>query len=118
MKKNAFTLVELLATIVIVAAIALLISFSAQSILSSNTDKAYEIQIDNIKQGAKNWMSSNLFSMPKEGDSIKITLGQLKSEGFLADEIINPKNDEPFSDNLEIKITNQNGEYIIELIGI
>ena len=84
MKHNGYTLIELLAVIVILGLLTALIIPTIDAILDSNKEKAYNIQVDLILSKLEEWGAANAFKLPTEegGTQVK-TVGELKSEGFL-----------------------------------
>ena len=115
--KAGFTLAELLGIIIILAVIALISITSITNIMKENKEDLYNIQIDNIIVGAKTWASSHVFELPEnDGESITLTLEQLKQAGFVEDDIINPKTNELFSNDLQVKITKVDNNYKYEVI--
>ena len=115
--KKGFTLVEMLAVITLLGLLALVIIPASEAIIKNSKNDSYNIQIQNIKNAMKNYASSNAFNMPTaNGDYVELTLGDLKREGFLEKEFINPKNEKCFSDNIVLRITRvkNNYEYTIE----
>lgn len=116
MNKKAFTLVELIAVLVLLGVLGLIATVTISNTLKENKEELYNIQIENIKDSAKLWASENVFKLPSEdGEYLIITLGQLRQEG-LSKEVINPLTKEPFSDNLQIKITMSEKTYIYDII--
>lgn len=116
-KKKAFTLVELMGVLVIIGVLSAILIPVISNVLKENKEKAYQAQLQNITLAAKNFVSDNMFLMPEsEGESISITLGQLKKSGYTEHSIINPKTKQEISDCLKIKVKkiNNNYEYIIE----
>ena len=112
MKKNGFTLVELLAVITLISVISLIAMPAVQESIYTSKQKAYDTQISNIKKAAKDWSSENLSYLPEEdGESITITLYSLMSLGYIEDSLINPKTDKYFDPNTVITITRKNKDY-------
>ena len=64
LKKLGFTLVELLAVIVILAALALLTSTSIIKLLKGSKDDIYEVQVNLIIDAARAWANVNLNLLP------------------------------------------------------
>jgi len=114
MKKNGFTLIELLGVVTILAMLGMVIVPVISHILSDNKRELYDVQIRNIKSGASNFVSENVFSdeldLP-DGGSLGIRLGKLKELGFVDKDIYNPSTKEKFSDNMLIMITNEKNGY-------
>lgn len=114
--KNAFTLIELLATVIILGFISLMVVPAVDRALNRSRNELYTIQISNIREGAKNWAAKNFVVLPdKNGDIITLTLGQLKLGGFVDKDIKNPKSRKYFPNDMEIIIRNisNNYEYIV-----
>lgn len=115
--KKGFTLVELVAVIIILGVLGLIAVVTISNTIKTNEENAYNLQINYIKEGAKNWAGKHVFELPdKEGEYLILTLLQLKQEGCVDDEIKNPKTNALFDDNLEIKIIKQNGDYVYEVM--
>lgn len=104
--KKGFTLIEMMAVVVILGVIALIVVPLVEQALSNIKDDAYNTQIESIRQGARQWGGSNIYSMPDPGTSITLTLQQLKLAGFITKDLYNPKTKEAFSDDMVITITN------------
>lgn len=112
MKKNGFTLVELLGVVTILVMLGLIIIPTINKVVSDNKVKLYNVQIKNIKSGASSFVSENVlsFDVPNNG-SIGIKLGKLKELGYVDNNITNPITREQFDDNLVIIITNSSNVY-------
>ncbi len=111
MKKNGFTLVELLGVIVLLALIFTLVFPSVQNIINESRTSTYENQIRTILDATYNWSLKNMNLLPDEGKVTYITLSELKSYGFVDTNIVNPITDEPFPDNLVISIADVGNSY-------
>lgn len=105
MDNKGFTLVELLATIVILSLLTLLASTTITKVVRDSKSELYDSQIELIKLAAESWGADNLYSLPEEDECKYIVLGNLKSSGYLDSNIINPKTNKAFSSNIKIKIT-------------
>ena len=78
MKKNGFTLVELLGVVTILAMLGMIIVPVINKVITDNKNELYEVQIRNIKSGASNFVSENIFSEELDipnNSSIGIKLG-------------------------------------------
>ena len=77
--KKGFTLVEVLAVIVILGILAVIIVPTVQKGLNSNYDDVLEIQKKNIIKAAKDWSLEHPERLPvNSGDTATISLGELK----------------------------------------
>ena len=112
MKKNGFTLVELLGVVTILALLGMIIIPNINSVISNNKQKLYDVQIRNIKSGASNFVSEHIYELEiPNNDSIGIKLGKLKQMGYIDSNISNPITKNKFSDDLVIMITNKDNSY-------
>ena len=116
MNKKGFTLVELLAVIVILTLLALITTTSVTKIVSDSKNDLSNTQIELIKSAAKIWGTENIKRLPGPGECAYITLGELKKYGIMDSSINNPLNNQEISDALTIKISNALIEYGKEII--
>ncbi len=117
MKKKGFTLVELLAVIVILSLVLVIAVPSVNKYIKQSKEKAYDAQISTIIEAAQAYASTNLELLPnRENISVKVTLGQLKSSGLIKEEVKNPNDDKYFDDALTIKIKKNKENYIYEVV--
>ena len=106
--KKGFTLVELLAVIVVLGLLAAIAIPNVLVPIKNHKQKIYEVQINNIKKAAKSWSAENVFSLPTDGQEKTIYLKDIKT--FLDNDIINPLTDEKFGQCLEIYIKKVSGQ--------
>ena len=92
-RKKGFTLVELIATIVLIAVIGAIIIFNVTNISSTNRDSEYERFVAAVKSAAQVYADQN----PDVFDSlyvnkafVYITVGDLIEEGLLDENLKNP----------------------------
>lgn len=111
-----FTLIELIATIVILTLVMGISTYSISAIIKNSKEKNYELLINNIKDAAETYYQeckySNNTGIACSSDSIT-TLGQLVKYGYLksndsesssSQKIVNPKDNEDITD-CQIQIT-------------
>ena len=111
--KKGFTLVELLGTITILGVIMLIVSPIARNIIKESKEELYEVQVSNIEDALKNWVVDNSRLLPEnEGETITITLGQLKAGGYVEAELRNPKNNKCFGNDMLLTVTRHQKNYI------
>ena len=117
MKKKGFTLLELLAVIVILSLILVIAVPSVNKYIKQSKEKAYNTQISTIIEAAQAYASANSGLLPrKEEFVVKITLGQLKSSGLIKEEVKNPNDDKYFDDALTIEIKKKGETYTYDIV--
>ena len=104
--QKGFTLVELLAVLVILGLLGLIVIPLVDNILKDSREDLYNIQIKNIEEGARDWAAKNPLILPEKGESTKKTIAELEEEGFIEMDIKNPKTKEAFCDDSFVTITN------------
>ena len=94
-KRNAFTLVELLAVIVILAIVLIIAVPGVLSIINKTKNSAYDRQIDMIKEAARNYVTTNDNQLEWQplGETVmvEITLQELQTAGYLDKKIVDPR---------------------------
>ena len=117
MKKKGFTLVELLAVIVILSLVLVIAVPSVNRYIKQSKEKTYNTQISTIIEAAQAYASANSGLLPrKEEFVVKITLGQLKSSGLIKEEVKNPNDDKYFDDALTIEIKKKGETYNYDIV--
>ena len=100
-KNNGFTLIEIMAVIVILSVIALIVVPLVTGSIKDSKQKLYETQLENIKSGAKSYMIN--LDLPNK-EPITITLDDLQKKGLVDKDIKNPITDEKFNKCMLIQI--------------
>lgn len=109
MKKNGFTLVEMLTVVVILVMLGLLSVFSINGILKKSSEELYELQVTNVIDAARTYAIQRSDELATNN---QITICELKMVGLLENDFENPKTEEKFDDSLIIEIVkNANGEF-------
>lgn len=115
--KKGFSLVELLAVIVVLGIVGLIVMPSIDRFIKRTDDIAYESAKQSIVDSAKNWEADNVHQLPRHhGDSYEVYLSQLIQGNYVRLDLTNPRTGEPFPDDLKVIITNVYGthEYEVE----
>ncbi len=128
MRKNAFTLVELLAIISLLGLIALIAIPVITNTMSKQKEKLYYDQLKQLILAAQNWGTDNIEVLStlnnKCSNDYTITLTQLRNNtsntnnaeefvSYLDKDFINPKTNENFLDSeISIKVYKDNKSYI------
>lgn len=117
MTKRGFTLVELLAVLTILGLLALLITPTVFNAVNKFKEEAYEKQVLTIEAAAGDFTSDHLTELPGNfGDTIYITLGDLKAEGYLDKDIKHPKTNAYLPNDALIKIMRKKNDYKVEYV--
>lgn len=85
MNRKAFTLVELLAVIVILGIILSIISVSVFNILEDSKENAYETQIEMLKASTKEYVSDKKRTLFSEKDNVCISIYDLYQERYITE---------------------------------
>ena len=111
--KKGFTLVELLAVIVILSVISMLVFPNVIKIINQSKENLYQSQLRDIENVAKNFSIEH----PELLDANRInatyvTLDALKQSGYLeVDKINNPKNGQEMNGCIKIQYNESNNQY-------
>ena len=113
MKKNGFTLVELLGVMVILSLISVITVPAVTKSLNKYKTKLCNSQIDEIISAAKTWGNENILLLPEnEGETYEISLQQLAEYGYIDEKVNNPVTNENFDkENTIVTITKKGKRY-------
>ena len=113
---KGFTLVELLAVIVILSLLLLLAVTTVSSQFKNSKDELYDTQLNNIKLAAEMWGSDNKVKLNSISDCVTLTLGYLKDEGYVDANIKKTYTKELFKDDeVFVNITKETNRYKYEV---
>lgn len=121
--RKGFTLVELLAVIIILGIILLIIVPNVAGILNRSQERLNEEQIREIESAAKQWGLRNLNiknNKPYRGDNVisYVTIDTLQKEGFLENKDVRDLTDNSdVSLNTKICVSYDNNQFIYEYGG-
>lgn len=96
MKKNGFTLVELMGVVIILAVVGLITIPIVDRFIQEGKQNAYDQQIKTIRLAAQNWAIDHTTSLPSiKGEHINVSLQDLYQGDYLEGPLKNPltKND-------------------------
>lgn len=114
--KKGFTLLELMAVIVVLAMLMLIVYPPIESALKKSRNGSYETQKDSIINATKNWVADHPAELPDEDESITVKLGTLQELGYVDEEIKNPTDNKILSEDCLVKITNVGNQYKYEFL--
>ncbi len=110
--KKGFTIVELLATIVIVIALALLITPRFTRLVNDNRTKGYKEIENRLKQAAQKYLVEEYVS--SEGNSVTITKNDLVGKQYIG-EIYDLKDKSVCNATINVTNLNTNPTYTVHL---
>lgn len=111
MNKKGFTLVELLAVIILLVVIFILIVPGVNNIINNGREVTYDFQINKILNASYDWSLKNASKLPDKDKTIFITLAHLKKAGLIDSSLINPNTKNEFENDLVISISNVGSNY-------
>lgn len=111
MNKKGFTLVELLAVIIILALLAMLTNVAVTKIVKDARKDMSDLQMELIRSAAETWGSENINKLPSIGYCKYLTVEDLKDYGLLNSSIIDSETKQEVSNDIKIKITAQDSNY-------
>lgn len=104
MNKKGFTLVELLAVIIILGVLALITGTTVTHFVKSAQKDLDEKQLHNIKLAAKTYYIENKDLFNNIDSCVTLTLEFLKKQGYIDKNIKNPSSNEKIGDNIYVNI--------------
>ena len=117
MKKNAFTLIELLAVIIILTIMGLVVIPIVENSINSGKDDLYIAQIDSIKASLKKYAIEEVNTkMKNAGDDIYLSLYQLKIAGFVSMDIKDPRTEKLLPEDMLLRIEKREKSYTYEVL--
>lgn len=105
MKKKGFTLIELLGVLIVLSIIALILVPTVNKFLREFKKDSYQNQIKEMCLSVENWKSDHIAELPEDGETITITLANLKNGGYIDYRIKNPITNKYFPNDMLIELT-------------
>ncbi len=117
LKKNAFTLMELLAVIVILSLLSIIIVPIVENSINSGKDDLYIAQIDSIKASLKKYSVENLNSKIKNNDDfIYLSLYQLKIANYIGLDITDLRTETLIPNDMLLRVQKKAKSYVYEVL--
>jgi prepilin-type N-terminal cleavage/methylation domain-containing protein len=115
--KKAFTLVELLAVIIILGIIGLIVFPRVNDIINSSGEKLYREQIERLISATESWESANDGELSEE-EVVFISIEELKRAGNLEKkDIENPINNETMEGNMAVEFDSDYNQFVTYYCG-
>jgi type IV pilus assembly protein PilA len=115
--RKGFTLIELIAVIVILGIIALIAVGSALNIFTKSKESLYNTQKEIIESAAKKWIIANNNYIPSDGSNYELTLSTLVTEGYLDDgDIEDPRTGDNINAYVNVYFDSASNQYKAKLI--
>ena len=115
--KKAFTLVELIAVVIIIAIISLLVIPSIVGLIKDKEDEMSETFQKIISSSADLYMSENQNKYVNvNGNNYCILLQDILDKGFLTPPIIDPVTKNEYNPNSFIQVKIENGKYNYDIV--
>lgn len=110
-KKRGFTLVELLAVLVVLSVLAVIATPIVQTTLKNNRQKAYGVFVEQVKDYAKDYLYKNTELIPDNNMTVNIDFETLKKDGLLQINVENPNTGNIVSNQSYVSVTGSGNNY-------
>lgn len=128
MNSKGFTLVELIATIVVLAIVMSIGAYSIVNVIKNSRNENYKTLINNVKSGAETYYQECKYSNNSGitcNNNLEVTLGELVTYGYLTGNgsdnskytLVNPLDEKDIS-NCKIRVTYDEGTGVIKVVNI
>ena len=111
MNKKAFTLIELLAVIVILGILATIAVPTIVGVINNSKESTLDEQKNVIENAASNWGTDNFRKLPST--SCYLSIDFLRKEGYLESDkdVIDPTTDEEMKGCVKVEYESENNQY-------
>ena len=112
-RKKGFTLIEIMAIIILLSVISLIIYPVINNTISKSEDDLYDQQIEELVRLSNAWVAGNAIDLvPKEGFTYDLTFEELATQGYIVEkDIINPKTGEVFPGCMKVTYNSVDSNY-------
>lgn len=123
MKKNGFTLLELIVTISLVAVVGVVISANVLGMFSDQEDQDYEEFVKKIEESACMYVETSFDSTKRSNckrNGCMVTIDDIISKGYIADDLVDPSTGEKVINNknkYKVNVTWPNDVKTCKMVG-
>ena len=115
--KRGFTLVELLAVLILLGVVSLIAIPSIGKILNRSREKARESTKNELIQAAKNYYADNIRELPDDGSHKCLSVSEIEESGYISnDDIVDPTTEEKLTGYVKIYFDNTYNQYTYEYV--
>ena len=115
--KRGFTLVELLAVMILLGVVSLIAIPSIGKILNRSREKARESTKNELIKAAKNYYADNIRELPDDGSHKCLSVSEIEESGYISnDDIVDPTTEEKLTGYVKIYFDNTYNQYTYEYV--
>ena len=115
--KRGFTLVELLAVLILLGVVSLIAIPSIGKILNRSREKARESTKNELIKAAKNYYADNIRELPDDGSHKCLSVSEIEENGYISnDDIVDPTTEEKLTGYVKIYFDNTYNQYTYEYV--
>ena len=115
--KRGFTLVELLAVLILLGVVSLIAIPSIGKILNRSREKARESTKNELIEAAKNYYADNIRELPDDGSHKCLSVSEIEENGYISnDDIVDPTTEEKLTGYVKIYFDNTYNQYTYEYV--
>ena len=117
MKKNGFTLIELISVIFLLAVMGMIVIPIVENSINSGKDDLYISQIDSVKASLKKYAIEEINSQIKNsGNDVYLSLYQLKIAGYVSMDMKDPRTEKLLPEDMLLRIEKREKSYAYEVL--
>ena len=115
--KRGFTLVELLAVMILLGVVSLIAIPSIGKILNRSREKARESTKNELIKAAKEYYADNIRELPDDGSHKCLSVSEIEENGYISnDDIVDPTTEEKLTGYVKIYFDNTYNQYTYEYV--
>ena len=115
--KRGFTLVELLAVMILLGVVSLIAIPSIGKILNRSREKARESTKNELIKAAKEYYADNIRELPDDGSHKCLSVSEIEESGYISnDDIVDPTTEEKLTGYVKIYFDNTYNQYTYEYV--